>query len=164
MSTPQTAQVFITNNTDGTAKIQLWHNNSDYGTESGTWTAAPGQTVGPLTVHFNTGWGSFTVLEYWGCESVVTGGSTPGRLESTGMLQYSSWKECQLQGADKIAEHLQAKLGIGFGETTADGRYTLKEGECMGVCGDAPAIIVNNTRLCSWMTRERIDALLDELK
>jgi NADH:ubiquinone oxidoreductase subunit E len=40
----------------------------------------------------------------------------------------------------------------------------LKEGECMGVCGDAPAIIVNNTRLCSWMSRERIDALLDELK
>ncbi len=100
MSTPQTAQVYITNTTDGTAKIQLWHNNSDYGTESGTWTAAPGQTVGPLTVHFNTGWGSYTVLDYWACEIVVTGGSTPGRFESTGILQYSSWKEYQLQGKD----------------------------------------------------------------
>jgi|GEM_PF-301342 len=100
MSTPRTAQIFVTNTTDGTAKIQLWHNNSDYGTESAIWTAAPGQTVGPLTVHFNTGWGSFTVLDYWACEIVVTGGSTPGRYESTGILQYSSWKEFQLQGAD----------------------------------------------------------------
>ncbi|WP_200952266.1 alkaline phosphatase family protein [Caulobacter sp. Root655] len=100
MSTPQTAQVYITNNTDGTAAISLWHNNSDYGTESGSWTAAPGQQVGPLTVHFNTGWGSFTVLDYWSCEISVTGGTTPGLYESSGVLQYSDWKECQLQSAD----------------------------------------------------------------
>jgi len=71
---------------------------------------------------------------------------------------------CALSGGEQAAEYVQEKLGIGFNETTPDGRFTLKEGECMGVCGDAPGIIVINTRLCSWMTRERIDALLDELK
>lgn len=100
MSTPQTAQVYITNTTDGTASITLWHTNSDYPTESASWTAAPGQTVGPLTVHFNTGLGSWTVRDYWACEINVTGGSTPGLYESSGVLQYSDWKECQLQGPD----------------------------------------------------------------
>jgi phospholipase C len=100
MSTPRTAQVYITNTTDGTAKISLWHNNSDYGTENAVWTAAPGQRVGPLTVHFNTGWGSFTVLDYWACEINVTGGTTPGLYESSGVLKYSDWKECQLQSDD----------------------------------------------------------------
>ena len=45
---------------------------------------------------------------------------------------------CALMGANEVVEHLKHKLGIGFGETTEDGRYTLKEGECMGACGDAP--------------------------
>ena len=71
---------------------------------------------------------------------------------------------CQLQGADEIAARMQAKLGIGFGETTADGRYTLKEGECMGACGDAPVLLMNNKRMCSYMTTEAIDKLLAELK
>ncbi|HWW26001.1 MAG TPA: alkaline phosphatase family protein [Caulobacter sp.] len=100
MSTPQTAQVYVTNTTDGTASITLWHTNSDYPTESASWTAAPGQTVGPLTVHFNTGLGSWTVRDYWACEINVTDGSTPGLYESSGVLQYSDWKECQLQGPD----------------------------------------------------------------
>jgi NADH-quinone oxidoreductase subunit E len=71
---------------------------------------------------------------------------------------------CQLLGADQIAEHMQAKLGIGFNETTADGRYTLKEGECMGACGDAPVMLVNNKRMCSFMLPEQIDQLLAECK
>jgi phospholipase C len=100
MSTPQTAQVYITNTTDGNAAITLWHTNSDYPTESASWTAAPGQTVGPLTVHFKTGIGSWTVQDYWACEINVTSGSTPGLYESSGVLQYSDWKECQLQGPD----------------------------------------------------------------
>jgi NADH-quinone oxidoreductase subunit E len=71
---------------------------------------------------------------------------------------------CALSGANQAAEYLQRKLGIGFNETTADGRFTLKEGECMGACGDAPVMLVNNKRMCSWMTPEQIDKLLDELK
>jgi NADH-quinone oxidoreductase subunit E len=71
---------------------------------------------------------------------------------------------CALSGGVHAADYLKEKLGIGFNETTADGRFTLKEGECMGACGDAPVMLVNNRRMCSWMTPEQIDKLLDELK
>ena len=71
---------------------------------------------------------------------------------------------CALQDAVKAAEHLKAKLGIGFGETTADGLFTLKEGECFGACGDAPVLLVNNKRMRCAMTPEKLDALLKELK
>lgn len=71
---------------------------------------------------------------------------------------------CQLQGADRIAEHLQAKLGIGFNETTADGRYTLKEGECMGACGHGPLCLHNNHTMHTGLTAESVDQLLDEMK
>jgi len=70
---------------------------------------------------------------------------------------------CALQGANEAADHLKHTLGIGFGETTADGRFTLKEGECMGACGDAPVLLVNNKRMCSWMKPDKLDALLAEL-
>jgi NADH-quinone oxidoreductase subunit E len=70
---------------------------------------------------------------------------------------------CALQDAAKAAEHLKQKLGIGFGETTPDGMFTLKEGECLGACGDAPVLLVNNKRMCSWMRPEALDALLAEL-
>ncbi len=71
---------------------------------------------------------------------------------------------CALSGAVEAAEHLKAKLGIGFNETTADGRFTLKEGECFGACGDAPVLLVNNKRMESFMTPESLDKLLAELK
>jgi len=71
---------------------------------------------------------------------------------------------CALSGANRAAERLKQKLGIGFGETTPDGQFTLKEGECLGACGDAPVLLVNNKRMESFLTNERLDALLDELK
>jgi NADH-quinone oxidoreductase subunit E len=71
---------------------------------------------------------------------------------------------CALSGANAAAAHLQRKLGIGFGETTADARYMLKEGECMGACGDSPVLLVNNKRMCCAMTPDKIDSLLEELK
>ncbi len=70
---------------------------------------------------------------------------------------------CALHDAAKAAAYLQQKLGIGFGETTADGLFTLKQGECFGACGDAPVLLVNNKRLCSWMRPEALDGLLAEL-
>jgi NADH-quinone oxidoreductase subunit E len=70
---------------------------------------------------------------------------------------------CELSGGKRAAEYLKQKLGIGFGETTTCGTYTLVEGECMGACGDAPVALVNNKRMCSWMTNDKIDALLEEL-
>jgi NADH-quinone oxidoreductase subunit E len=70
---------------------------------------------------------------------------------------------CALSGANEAAEHLKRRFGVeAFNRTSADGRFTLKEGECMGACGDAPVMIVNNKRMCSFMTPERIDKLVDE--
>ena len=71
---------------------------------------------------------------------------------------------CALHDAAKAAQHLKQKLGIDFGETTFDGLFTLKEGECFGACGDAPVLLVNDKRMCSWMQPEALDALLTELK
>jgi NADH-quinone oxidoreductase subunit E len=70
---------------------------------------------------------------------------------------------CALSGANRAAAHLKEKLGVGFGETTADGCFTLKEGECLGACGDAPVLLVNNERMESFMSIEKLDALLAEL-
>jgi len=70
---------------------------------------------------------------------------------------------CQLGGAENTADYLRQRLGIDFNETTADGKFTLKEGECFGACGDAPVLLVNNHRMCSFMSREKIDQLLEEL-
>jgi NADH-quinone oxidoreductase subunit E len=70
---------------------------------------------------------------------------------------------CALSGGEKAAHYLKQKLGIGYRETTADGQFTLQEGECMGACGDAPVMLVNNKRMCSWMSNEKIDSLLTEL-
>ena len=70
---------------------------------------------------------------------------------------------CALSGAEHAAKHLREKLGIGYNETTPDGKFTLKEGECMGACGDAPVLLVNNKRMCSWMSDAKLDELLAEL-
>lgn len=71
---------------------------------------------------------------------------------------------CALSGGDAVADHFKQRLGVEFGETTADGLFTLVEGECMGACGDAPVLLVNNKRMCGCMSRERIDDLIEELK
>lgn len=71
---------------------------------------------------------------------------------------------CALSGGTDAAQYLKKKLGIDFNETTPDNLFTLKEGECMGACGDSPVILVNNHRMCSFMSNEKIDALIEELK
>jgi NADH-quinone oxidoreductase subunit E len=71
---------------------------------------------------------------------------------------------CALRGANEAADHLKKRTGCGWNETSADGRFTLKEGECFGACGDAPVMLVNNKRMASFMTPEAIDKLLKELE
>ena len=71
---------------------------------------------------------------------------------------------CMLSGGVDAGEYLKQKLGIEYGETTPDGKYTLKQGECMGSCGEAPVMLVNNQRMCSHMLPEDIDKLLAELE
>ncbi|WP_341675132.1 NADH-quinone oxidoreductase subunit NuoE [Niveibacterium sp. SC-1] len=70
---------------------------------------------------------------------------------------------CALSGGEHAGEYLKKKLGIDFNETTPDGKFTLKEGECMGACGDAPVMLVNNHRMCCKMTEAQIDQLIAEL-
>jgi NADH-quinone oxidoreductase subunit E len=70
---------------------------------------------------------------------------------------------CGLQGALAAGDHLREKLGIGFNETTPDGHFTLKEGECMGACAMAPVLLVNNKKMLDYMTNEKLDQLIGEL-
>jgi NADH-quinone oxidoreductase subunit E len=70
---------------------------------------------------------------------------------------------CALRGATEAVAHLQRRLGIGINETTPDGLFTLKEGECFGACGDAPVMLVNNKTMASFMTPEALDRYLAEL-
>lgn len=70
---------------------------------------------------------------------------------------------CVLGGAGDTVTYLQDKLGIGFGEVSADGKYGLREGECMGACKDAPLFTLNNKKICGHLTRDKIDIILAEL-
>ena len=71
---------------------------------------------------------------------------------------------CALSGGERAGQFLKDKLGIDYRDTTEDGQFTLLEGECMGACGDAPVMLVNNHRMCSFMSDAKIDALVEELK
>ena len=71
---------------------------------------------------------------------------------------------CALRDGAKAGEYLKQELGIDYGETTEDGRFTLVETECLGSCGDAPVCLVNNKRMESFLDNRRIDALLAELR
>jgi NADH-quinone oxidoreductase subunit E len=70
---------------------------------------------------------------------------------------------CQLMGANETLDYLKQKLGIGLGEVTADGKFGLREAECMGACVEGPVLTVGNKRLCAKMTPEKIDQILVEL-
>lgn len=70
---------------------------------------------------------------------------------------------CTLCGAEETVAHLKTRLGIGLGEVTADGKFGLREGECMGACKDAPLFTINNKRLCGRLSNEKIDQILAEL-
>lgn len=70
---------------------------------------------------------------------------------------------CMLRDSDAIVNHLKHKLGVGFNEVTPDGIFCLKEGECMGACGGAPLMIVNNHTMHEFLTPEKVDAILEEL-
>ena len=70
---------------------------------------------------------------------------------------------CMLRDSDAIVDHLKQRLGIGFNETTPDGKFTLKEGECRGTCGGAPLFHINNTRMCEFLTPDKVDDILKEL-
>ena len=71
---------------------------------------------------------------------------------------------CQLRDGQKALEYLCGKLGIEQGDTTADGLFTVQQCECLGACADAPVMLVNDRQMVSFMSNERLDALIDTLK
>lgn len=71
---------------------------------------------------------------------------------------------CQLRGGQKALEHLCKKLSLEVGQTTADGMFTLQPGECMGACADAPVLLVNDRSMCSFMSHDKLDQLIDGLQ
>ncbi|WP_198969585.1 NADH-quinone oxidoreductase subunit NuoE [Xylophilus sp. ASV27] len=71
---------------------------------------------------------------------------------------------CQLRDGQKALHHLEHKLGIRMGETTADGLFTLQQSECLGACADSPVMLVNDRTMCSFMSNEKLDQLVDGLR
>jgi NADH-quinone oxidoreductase subunit E len=71
---------------------------------------------------------------------------------------------CQLRDGQKALHHLEHKLGIHMGETTADGMFTLQQSECLGACADSPVMLVNDRNMCSFMSNDKLDQLVDGLR
>ncbi|MEO6016097.1 MAG: NADH-quinone oxidoreductase subunit NuoE [Polaromonas sp.] len=71
---------------------------------------------------------------------------------------------CQLRDGAKALKHLEHKLGISMGQTTADGMFTLQQSECLGACADSPVMLVNDLTMCSFMSNEKLDQLIAGLQ
>ena len=71
---------------------------------------------------------------------------------------------CQLRDGQKALHHLEHKLGISMGETTADGVFTLQQSECLGACADSPVMLVNDRTMCSFMSNDKLDQLIEGLR
>lgn len=71
---------------------------------------------------------------------------------------------CQLRDGQNALQHLEKKLGIAMGETTPDGMFTLQQSECLGACADSPVMLVNDRTMCSFMSNDKLDQLIDGLR
>jgi NADH-quinone oxidoreductase subunit E len=71
---------------------------------------------------------------------------------------------CQLRDGERALKHLEHKLGVVMGETTPDGLFTLQQCECLGACADSPVLLVNDRTMCSFMSNDKLDQLVDGLR
>lgn len=71
---------------------------------------------------------------------------------------------CQLRDGGRALQYLEGKLGIQMNETTPDGMFTLQQCECLGACADSPVILVNDRTMCSFMSNDKLDQLVDGLR
>jgi NADH-quinone oxidoreductase subunit E len=71
---------------------------------------------------------------------------------------------CQLRDGQQALHHLEKKLGIHMGETTSDGLFTLQQSECLGACADSPVLLVNDRKMCSFMSNDKLDQLVDGIR
>lgn len=119
------------------------------------------------------GWISADVMKYIGqlldipVQEVYDTASfyTMFKLEPTGkyLIQVCSTLSCYLRGSKEIVEHIKSKYGIDVGETTKDGKFTLWKVECLGACGTAPVVQINDDYY-EEMTIEKLDQVLDKLE
>lgn len=79
------------------------------------------------------------------------------------LIQVCKTLSCALVGAESIIDHLKDRLGIGVGETTKDGIFSIRLVECLAACGSAPMMQINN-RYYEKLTTEKVDRILDDLK
>jgi NADH-quinone oxidoreductase E subunit len=87
----------------------------------------------------------------------------PPREVGTYHIQVCRTLSCMLRGSEELVEFLKEKLGIGMGEVTADGLFSLTEVECLGSCGTAPMMQVND-KYYENLTRDRIEKILSDLR
>jgi NADH-quinone oxidoreductase subunit E len=71
---------------------------------------------------------------------------------------------CQLRDGNTALNHLCSKLGVEMGGTTKDGMFTVQQSECLGACADAPVMLVNDRSMCSFMSNDKLDQLIDGLR
>lgn len=71
---------------------------------------------------------------------------------------------CQLRDGGRALKYLEQKLGIRMGDTTPDGMFTLQQCECLGACADSPVLLVNDRTMCSFMSNDKLDQLVDGLR
>lgn len=71
---------------------------------------------------------------------------------------------CQLRDGGRALKYLEQKLGISMGDTTPDGMFTLQQCECLGACADSPVLLVNDRTMCSFMSNDKLDQLVDGLR
>jgi len=71
---------------------------------------------------------------------------------------------CQLRDGARALHHLEQRLGIKMGETTPDGLFTLQQAECLGACADSPVMLVNDETMCSFMSNDKLDQLIEGLR
>ncbi len=71
---------------------------------------------------------------------------------------------CQLRDGQRALEYVCHKLGVPPGGTTKDGKFTVQQSECLGACADSPVVLVNDRSMCSFMSNDKLDQLIDGLR
>ena len=71
---------------------------------------------------------------------------------------------CKLRDGQHALDHLCSRLGVEEGGTSADGLFTVQPSECLGACADAPVLLVNDRTMCSFMSNDKLDQLIDGLR
>ena len=79
------------------------------------------------------------------------------------MFEVCQTGPCMVNGSDQIIDYIKEKLGIGIGETTADGLFTLKTVECLGACGYAPMMQLGKSYR-EHLTKEKVDTIIEECR